>query len=183
MEFKKQEPDELTVPRLIFKLSIFAGVIFLCGILEVSFCAHIRLFDAVPDLVLAMVLGLAVFDGEKTGAVMGIWAGVVSDALGGSIIMIAPLYLMLVGYIAGIAVRTVLGKNLPSWVVLVFVGCLARMGATLIAVAADSQDFNFLTAMSKILLPEFASTFVSALPFYFIARALCRPFHKSIEMT
>ena len=130
-------------------------------------------------------MGLAVFDGERTGAALGIWAGVAADALGGAALLFSPLFYMLAGYLAGIAVRTLLGKNFPSWVVLCFAGyvCRAMISLILTAISADSASLSFSLALRRVILPEFASSFPLAMLFYFFARLVCRPFHKSMEMT
>ena len=181
------EKFHINIPasRTVLKNVLFAAVIFISAVLETSFFSRVRLFSATPDIMLAIVMGLAVFDGERTGAVMGIWAGVAADALGGSGLMFSPLFYMLIGYLAGIAVKTLLGKNFPSWIVLCFAGYVCRALLSLISAAmtANAASLSFSTAMRHIILPEFASSFPIALLFYFIARLLCRPFHKSMEMT
>lgn len=183
MEFSKQPRDDISSSRAVLKYALLAATVFITGILQVSFFTKVRLFSATPDLLMALVLGLAVFDGERTGAVMGVWAGVLSDALGGSGLMISPLFYMLVGYIGGIVVKTWFGKNLPSWVVICFCACMTRSALTLICIAAASASFNFITAFSEVILPEFAGSYIFALPFYFLVRLLCRPFHRSTEMS
>ena len=92
---------------------------------------------------------------------------------------------MLAGYLAGIAVRTLLGKNFPSWVVLCFASyvCRAIISLILTAISADSASLSFSLALRRVILPEFASSFPLAMLFYFFARLVCRPFHKSMEMT
>ena len=183
MEFTKQPHDNIPASRAALKLALFAVLVFIIGALQVSLFSKVRLFSATPDILLALVLGLGVFDGERTGAVIGVWAGVVSDALGGSVLMFSPFFYLMAGYLAGIAVKTLLGKNFPSWLVLCFAGCTARAVMTLICIAVGAHSPSFATALLHVVLPEFASTYLPALPVYFLARLLCRPFHKSMEMS
>ena len=117
MEFTKQPHDNIPASRAALKLALFAVLVFIIGALQVSLFSKVRLFSATPDILLAFVLGLGVFDGERTGAVIGVWAGVVSDALGGSVLMFSPFFYLMAGYLAGIAVKTLLGKNFPSWLI------------------------------------------------------------------
>ena len=93
MEFTKQPHDNIPASRAALKLALFAVLVFIIGALQVSLFSKVRLFSATPDILLAFVLGLGVFDGERTGAVIGVWAGVVSDALGGSVLMFSPFFL------------------------------------------------------------------------------------------
>lgn len=182
MEFNEQLRDEIPSSRTALKMILFAAVIFLTGVLEVSFFAKVRPFSVTPDLLLSLVLGIAFFDGEKKGALTGVWAGVVCDALGGSGLMISPLFYMLIGYIGGLAVKTLFGKNLPSWVVVCFFACMTRSALTLICMAAQNALFNFITAFSKVILPEFAATYIFAILLYYPVRLLCRPFRRSAEI-
>ncbi len=182
MEFNSQPRDEISSSRAVVKMALFAMVVFLTGVLEVSFFSRVRIFSATPDLLLPLILGLSFFDGEKSGAVMGVWAGVVCDALGGSGLMLSPVFYMLIGYIGGIIVKTWFGKNLPSWVVMCFGACMCRSALTLIYIAAATPSFNFITAFSEVVLPEFAASYILALPCYFLTRLICRPFHKAAEM-
>lgn len=185
MEFNEKPHANIPASRTALKMAFFAFLIFLCAVLQTSFFSRVRLFGATPDITLALVMGLAVFDGERTGAALGIWAGVAADALGGAALLFSPLFYMLAGYFAGIAVRTLLGKNFPSWVVLCFAGyvCRAMISLILTAISADSASLSFSLALRRVILPEFASSFPLAMLFYFFARLVCRPFHKSMEMT
>ena len=185
MDLNEKKHVNIPASRAALKTALFAAVIFICAVLETSFFSKVRLFSATPDIMLALVMGLAVFDGERTGAALGIWAGVVADAHGGAGLMFSPLFYMLAGYLAGIAVKTLLGKNFPSWLVLCFAGYFCRALLSLISAAltADAASLSFSVAMRHIVLPEFASSFPLAMLFYFLTRLLCRPFHKSMEMT
>lgn len=75
MEFTKQPHDNIPASRAALKLALFAVLVFIIGALQVSLFSKVRLFSATPDILLAFVLGLGVFDGERTGAVIGVWAG------------------------------------------------------------------------------------------------------------
>lgn len=185
MEFNKKPRPNISRSRAVLKYGIFAVVVFVFAILQTSFFSWVRLFSATPDILLALVMGLGVFDDERTGAAMGIWAGVAADALGGAAIWLSPLLYMLAGYLAGVAVKTVLGPNLPSWAVMCFAGCAARSFLTLLLTAVDAgvSDLSFSSAMIHIVLPEFASSYPLALLIYFPSKALGKIFRKTTDLS
>lgn len=185
MEFNKKPRANISRSRAVLKYGIFAAAVFVTAILQTSFFSRVRLFSATPDILLALVMGLGVFDDERTGAAMGIWAGVAADSLGGAAIWLSPIFYMFAGYLAGIAVKTLLGANIPSWAVLCFAGCGTRSLLTLLLTALNSgvSDLSFSSAMLRIVLPEFASSYPLALLIYFPSKALGKIFRKTTDLS
>ena len=98
MEFKKQTGHFFSSVTLL-KILIFSALIFVMATLQSSFFSATGFFPATPDLLLATVIGLGVYDGEKSGAVAGVGAGVLAEAFGaGGDIMLLPVFYMLVGF-------------------------------------------------------------------------------------
>lgn len=182
MEIKEQSGAPLLSSKTIGRCLVFFVLLFLSAACQASFFSATTFFPATPDLLLAAVIGLGIYDGERTGAISGIAAGVLAEALGGVGIMLMPIFYMVAGYTFGIVTRFFLNRNFLSWLVYMLIAAFARGVWSLLYLAATETGFNFVTVFSRIIIPEFVMTFVFSLPMYFICRLCARPFHRKSEM-
>lgn len=182
MEIKEQAREPLLSSKTLGKCLLFFLLLFLVSSAQVSFFSAAAFFSATPDILLAAVVGLAVADGERTGAVSGIVAGVLAEALGGTGIMLMPVFYMLVGYIFGVVTRFFLNRNFASWIVYMLLASGARGVWSLLHLAATEARFDLPTVFSRIIIPEFFMTLIFSIPIYFLCRLCARPFHRKREM-
>ncbi len=165
------------------KILLFSILIFLCACLQSSFFSAAILFSAVPDLVLIAVVGIAVYDGERSGAVAGIFGGVVLEAFGaGGNIMLLPLFYMLCGFFFGIAAHFLFNKNFISWMLYCVIGAAFRAVLSVVHAVLVETDVNILLIFTEIVIPEYFITLLMSPLMYLPVRAAVRPFHKKIEM-
>lgn len=182
MEFKEQPREPFFSPQNFGKILLFSALVFGCAVIQSSLFPALTLLPATPDLLLAAVMGLAVYDGERSGAVAGIGAGVLTEALSPSGIMLLPVVYMLIGYVFGIVTRIFLNKNFLSWVVYMVIACGIRSMITLTHLVINEAGLNVLTAADRILIPEYLMTLIFSVPVWLLARACARPFHKQMDM-
>ena len=183
MEFKEQKRHDLFSSYNIGKILLFSLLIFLSGVLQSSFFPALSMIPASPDLVLISVIGLAVYDGERSGAVAGIGGGILVEALGGGAhILFLPLFYMLCGYIFGIVSRVFLNRNFISWLLYILIGTALRGALSLFHLMLTEVDVNIYLMFTEVIIPEYFITLICAVPMYFPVRAASRPFHKKIEM-
>ena len=183
MEFKEQKRQDFFSSQNIGKILLFTILIFFSGILQSSLFPALAMLPASPDLVLIAVIGLAVYDGERSGAVAGIGGGVLLEALGGGAhILLMPLFYMLCGYIFGIVSRVFLNRNFISWLLYILIGISLRAALGLVHSIFTELDVTVYLILTEVTIPEYFITLVCAVPMYFIVRAVSRPFHKKIEM-
>lgn len=183
MEFKEQKRQEFFSSHNIGKILLFTILVFFSGVLQSSLFPALSMLPASPDLVLIAVIGLAVYDGERSGAVAGIGGGVLLEALGGGAnILLMPLFYMLCGYIFGIVSRVFLNRNFISWLLYILIGTALRGTLSLLHLMLTEVDINIYLIFTEVIIPEYFVTLVCAVPMYFLVRATSRPFHKKIEM-
>ncbi len=184
MEFKEQKHHAIFSSHTIGRILIFSLLVFLSGSLQSSFFAAVSFIPATPDLVLIAVIGLAVYDGERSGAVSGICGGVLVEAFGGGAHMLfMPLFYMLCGYFFGVVSRVFLNRNFISWLLYILIGAALRSALSLVHGIFSETDVNIIYLIfTEIIIPEYFVTLVCSIPMYFIVRAAVRPFHKKIEM-
>ena len=183
MEFKEQKHHSLFSSHTIGRILLFSLFIFLSGSLQSSLFAALSFFLATPDLVLIAVIGLAVYDGERSGAIAGICAGAFVEALGGGAhILFMPLFYMLCGYFFGVVSRVFLNRNFISWLLYIIIAASLRGALSLIHGVFTETDINIYLIFTEIIIPEYFLTLICSVPMYFLVRATVRPFHKKMEM-
>ena len=68
MEIQSQQSGPFS-KRTVGMIILDTLLIFTCGVIQTSFFPALSIFRASPDLLLSAVIGLAVWQGEKSGAV------------------------------------------------------------------------------------------------------------------
>ena len=182
MEIQYQ-PTEPFSKRIIGKILLDTLLVFGSGIVQTSFFPAVNLFPASPDLMLSAVVGLAVFEGERTGALAGIGAGVVAVSLGGAGTAPLPLFYMLSGYFMGIAAKVNFVRNILSWFLYITFAALARAGLSFLYSVFTVPDVNVMVTLISVVMPEFAMTVAFSVFNYFLARLCVLPFKRSAELT
>ena len=167
--------------RLSLKKIIFYSVgIFLIAAFQASVGSRIGLFSATPSLTLAFTALTSLFESKKTGAVVGLAGGFLTDALGGAGFSLLPLFYTLTGWFLGEICerlghpgRQALGAFLRS---LMWLAAVSGAGAvfTAILIVLSAGRMNFFSSIPHILLPEAVSTLLWSLPMLGIFMLLYR---------
>ncbi len=163
----------------VAKACIAAGLILLFSLLQTTVFARFRPFGATPDLMLSLVVALSLTEGEKWGAVCGLSAAFVIEAIGSSGVTLLPILYAAVGYFCPIITREHLTDSFPVRVLLTAVTGVARAVFTLIYLGIHADPFRFFPLCASIVLPEYASTLVMALLSHLTVYLCLHPFHKS----
>ncbi len=182
MDFKEQKHHALFSSHNVGRVLLFSLLVSFSGILQ-STVFTVSVMPAAPDLILIAVIGLAVYDGERSGAIAGICGGVLAEAFGaGANILFFPLFYMLCGYFFGVVSRIFLNRNFISWMLYILIGAVLRACLSFIHIMMFETDINLYLIASEVVIPEYFMTLVCSVPMYFIVRMTVRPFHKKIEM-
>ncbi len=164
------------------KAMIYGGAVIVLAILQTAFFSRFPLFGATPDLMLAAVLAVAMFEGARAGCAIGIGAGYFIEAIGGVGLSILPLFYMICGAVCGLLCRRAFSRGPLTYALFAFAAYAARAMVTLIYMSFFWGRFNLLDAFSRILIPEyFSGVIFSFLPFVII-RLLAKIFHRTREL-
>lgn len=170
----KIEVDHIAVIK-----SIVYGLYFiLAALLQTTVFGKFNLFGAVPDLMITSVIVLAMIEGERWGAVFGLVAGYVIDALGSTGLSLMPLVYMLFGYICGILTVYYLKNSIQVWGVFMIAAAAGRGVVSLIYILALYSYYPIDQAFSEIIFPEIISTFVFSILTYGAVQLVSKPFRK-----
>lgn len=157
------------------RYSVLVGLLLIIvAVLQVSFFSRFRLLGAVPDLMICTVLILAFFCGQYTGAVTGIAAGFLIEAIGSTGITVLPLCYLLCGYLAGHYARTVIPRRYSVY--LIYLGCILAVRATVTVLYAcmTYESVNLPVILLESVLPEAAVTAIAGAVMYFPLMAFCK---------
>ena len=183
MELNERSRRPLVSSYTAGKIILFSLAVFLSACLQSSFFSAFAIFPVLPDLVLLCVIGIAIYDSEKSGVVAGVFGGVVLEAFGaGGNIMLLPLFYMLCGFFFGIAAHLLFNKNFVSWLLYCVIGAAFRAMLSVVHAVLVESDVNLLLIFTEIVIPEYFITVLLSPLMYLIVRAVVRPFHKKIEM-
>ena len=125
------------------------------ALLQTTLFARFKPFGAVPDLMLALVVAVAMHTREKWGAVTGLLAAFVIESLGGSTVTILSLLYMPVGYLCGLLTVYYFRDGFAVRAMYTGATMLARCLFTLIILFTSSPNVSFPAAIVHVTIPEF----------------------------
>jgi hypothetical protein len=164
---------------LVGKGMVCCGLLLLCSLLQTTLFARFRPFGAIPDLMLTAVIAIAMLEGEKWGAIAGLFAAFLIESMGGGDLNLLPLLYMPAGYFAPIVTELYFTDSAPVRFMYSAAAGLGRAFLTLMYLALTTADFRLGLFTMRILLPEYAATLLLAIPVQILIRTVLHPFHKS----
>ena len=162
-----------TRSKIIVYTVCLSFLVLLMSVLQVSVFAKTSIFGATPDLMICTVLCVGFFVGRYAGAITGIGAGFLIDAMGSVGISLLPLFYLFVGYIAGHYARVIHPKRYTVYLFYLLFTVLLRMIITLTYIGLTYESFHLLEVMKQILLPEAADTAIAGCIVYFPIKLIC----------
>lgn len=163
----------------IGKIAVCAALTILFALLQTTIFARFRPFGSIPDLMLALVIAIGMTEGEKWGAVWGLICAFIIESLGASGVSLLPLLYMPAGFFCPVVTGLYFTDTPPVRLIFTAVTGLGRALITLVYLALTVTEFELPRLLSSVVFPEFASTFVMALPVHLLVYLALRPFHKS----
>ena len=149
-----------------------AVLLLALSVVQLSFFGRFRILGAIPDLMIVAVLCIGYFTGPDTGAVSGIGAGFLIDAMGTAGISLLPLAYLLEGYLAGHLAKRIPTRGFLHYLIFLAITLLYRAIITLMYawIGYESLHLPFLTGT---ILPELLGTALAGLAFFVPMRLLC----------
>ena len=167
----------------VFRVLIVAALTVFFAITETTFAARFPLFGETPDLMLGLVIAVAMTEGERFGAVTGLCAGLLIDALGSvGVVSLTPLLYVPVGYAVGILTENYFTGRWPVRALYTLAAGIPRALLTVIVlrgsdtVAAEMAGWQMFFG---VVVPGYFSTAVAAVLPHLAAWLTLRAFHKS----
>lgn len=153
---------------IIIRYCTVIGItLFLIAILQTSVLSRIKPFGATPDLMIATVTAISVLCGCHTGAITGIAAGFLIDALGSTGFSILPLIYFLIGYLIGYYTKVISAQGFLSYLVCLVISVIVRILTSLLYTFLVFRQFHVPTFLLKVALPEAIGTLVFGIALFF----------------
>ncbi len=143
-------------------------------VLQVSFFGRIRILGVIPDLTTVTVVAIAFFCGKETGAVTGIAAGFLLEAMAGGTFVLLPLFYLLLCYPIGHYARAVIPKRFTVYLMMLAIALTARAALTLLRASLSFAEFSVLSLLWNVVLPELLLTAVCGIALFVPLRFFCR---------
>lgn len=147
--------------------SVIGLTVFFIAILQTSVFSRIKPFGATPDLMIATVTAISVLCGYHTGAITGIVAGFLIDALGSTGFSILPLVYFLLGYLVGYYTKIISAQGFLSYLVCLVISLVVRALTSLLCTYLVYRQFSVPTFLLKVALPEAIGTMVFGIVLFF----------------
>ena len=157
--------------RMILSTVTVGIMILVFSSLQVSLFGKMRPFGAVPDVMLCLVLGIAFFKGEYAGAITGISAGFVIEAIGSRGISLLPVIYMIYGYVVGHYARHT--RRYVSYLFYLMIGLLLRAATTVAYTCLNYRIIHLPDIFLYSVLPELLGSAVVGCVMYVIVKSLC----------
>ena len=164
----------LTRSKIILNTVTLGLLLVVCSALQVSFFGRFRFFGAVPDLMICAVLCVSYFRGRYAGAITGICAGVLIEAIGSQGISLLPTVYMMLGYIAGHYSRSVHPRRFSVYLLFLLCGLAVRAIVTVGSVCLTYEFIHLPQILLCAVLPEMGGTAIAGCALYYPVKGVCR---------
>ena len=144
----------------VVKYCVYAVLGLFLILLQLTFFTSVRPFGSTPDILIVAVATVAMFEGEKAGAVFGVLVGFVVEAVGGVGVSLLPLIYMLVGYACGIVASEYYRRSVLLFVIFDLGVSAVRFFTTLIYIVVTWSTVDLNVVIPGVLFPEMLSTLV-----------------------
>lgn len=163
----------------LIKAGVIALLMIFFALLQTTVFTRLPPFGAVPDLMLAFVIAVAVTEGERWGSVVALFAAVTVSSLGSIGANALPLLYFICAYFTGVLSRYYLRKNALIRLMYQVVAGFLRGIATAVMLAALSRGLTFSSVMLGTLIPEYFSTLALAPLVHLATSGVLLFFHRS----
>lgn len=141
---------------------------------QVSVLGRFRPFGGVPDLMICTVLCVAFFCGRYAGAITGIAAGVLIEAIGSQGISLLPVIYMIGGYVAGHYANNVRPKRYSVYLFFHACALFLRAGVTVVYASLNYRTVDLPKILLYSVLPELLGTLIAGVLLFFPVGLVCR---------
>ena len=163
----------------VIRYILLVGLLLIAtAVLQVSLFSRHRLLGAVPDLMICTVLCLSYFSGRYMGAVTGIAAGFLIEAIGSTGIVILPVCYLFLGYLVGNYAKTLGPRSYVSYLIYLAITLGYRAMITVLLSCMSYRTVHLPKILLYSVLPELLVTAIAGCLLYFPLMAFCAYLEK-----
>ena len=156
------------------RVMIYGLLTLVLGSAQCAFFPILSFCPRTPDLILAMLVAIAMLDGEGPAAICAVACGFFIDAIGGSGVALSPLIYFLTVFVISFYTEKVL-KSFPAFLLLLIPALVCRAISTYICASIADRVFPSFWMIGHVILPEMLCTAILAIPVYFLLKLCVKP--------
>ena len=153
--------------RTVIKYAAYILLLTVLFLFQTSPFRTIRLLNVTPELILPTVLLVAMYDGERVGAICAIFAGLIYDA-NSAIVGFNTVFFIIAAYMTGILISTQIKRNVISAIIICSISVFLLNLITYIAFVGLRGEWHLLYVLKSIILPKTIYTFFISAALYFV---------------
>lgn len=142
----------------------FTLCLFATEIIQSTILARLPIFDARPNMSLALVVALSILYGDKLGSYTGLGLGLVEDVVHAQVLGIRALIYFITGHLIGRAMQNT-SSFLPSGI---FITMLATIAGTILNLLIYYLLAGQPTGLSYLMGPVFVEAVLNGLLFVLV---------------
>ena len=169
MGFESKARSRLVVFGVSLALLLLGG-----AVLQTSIFGKLTHIGAIPDLMLCIVTCVAFFNGRHHGAIAGLAAGALIEAMASSGVVLLPLFYMVFGYMAGHYARAIQPKRFVPYLFYLMFALFLRAGLTILYACLTYQNIHLVQILIHAVLPEMLATAIAGICLYFPLMLFCK---------
>lgn len=162
---------------ILIKALVTVFLVIITSAAETSLFPYMRIFGAVPSVLIYIVAALAVFEGPMAGLLCGFLAGFFTDGAGGQSLSYYTFAMMFSGVAAGLLSPSMFKKRMPT-----ALGWGAALWFVIEFLRFFVEIYMFghagLTALFSVLFPAFFASLIFAPLFVWPISAMYRRMKK-----
>ena len=167
---------------IIKRIIIYSIMTLILASAQCAFFPILKICPKTPDIILAMLVAIALLDGDGSAVICSVGAGFLVDAIGTSGVSLSPLIYCLTIMVVGLFTEKML-KSFASFLLLLVPALVCRALATLLCIMISQQSAPQLWMFGDILFPEAICTAICAIPIYFLVKLCSKPLQSHSRFT
>lgn len=170
--------------KLTKKCLLWGVWLLILAILQTSFFPTFGVFGMTPNLVLAAVLAIAVYDRERSAVITGITGGFLVYALGGAGIAATPLTYMLYGLTAALLTFSIMNRSFFSWLLFaaIFFTLDGVLDILIASAVINERSFSLAAVTGTLIIPQTLASLVAGAVVCGLTKLIWSHFFDNREM-
>lgn len=164
----------------ILRMVLTSLYTFIAVLLQCSVFPHLRLFGAIPELTLCVIVCVACREDEKFACILAVSAGFLLDTVGADKFTLSPLL-----FLAAACVSIFLSKHVFSGYLIPAVisgGAALTVGAVKTTLILTGKGAAFSSVIVKTALPQLLYGIIVFIPVFLLCALHYRVFRNSFDM-
>lgn len=150
----------------------YGALLIVIFVINTTIIDWIKIFSIKPNLIIALVVCVAIFENYLTGGIFGLFAGYFCDVLSSKVIGPGVIGLLVCGFAIGYLCRMVLQKSLINALWLTAFSSIVYNTILYFTMYARLNLYEVFIAFFNIIIPEAVYTTLFVFLFYFLAKKI-----------